>query len=357
VTNALVLVALVAGTTAFVNADKSITLTVDGQQQHVHTFARTVGQLLQQQHVTIDSRDVVAPSSTSALADGEVVLVDYARPVKLTVEGSSTKVWTTATTVDEALHQIGVHAVGASLSVSRSQPIPRTGMALNVQLPDRVTFIHDGRKTIISTTAVTVRQALADAGIRVDRNDLVTTPLSSRVGAGRTIVITRVHASRTREPYSIAYGTTRRPTSSLFSGQSKISRHGRPGRGVRYYRVVYHDGVVVKRVLLNDKVLRSPVATVLLYGTAQRPFSAPTTSASSLNWNALALCESGGNPQAVNAYGYYGLYQFTLGTWASVGGSGNPIDASADEQTYRAQLLYESRGDEPWPVCGHLLYS
>jgi hypothetical protein len=38
-----------------------------------------------------------------------------------------------------------------------------------------------------------------------------------------------------------------------------------------------------------------------------------------------------------------------------VGGSGNPIDASPDEQTYRAQLLYNREGRSPWPVCGKYL--
>lgn len=67
----------------------------------------------------------------------------------------------------------------------------------------------------------------------------------------------------------------------------------------------------------------------------------------------IASCESGGDPTVVDASGtYYGLYQFDMGTWASVGGSGSPADASAEEQSYRAALLYSKAGSSPWPVCG-----
>ena len=75
-----------------------------------------------------------------------------------------------------------------------------------------------------------------------------------------------------------------------------------------------------------------------------------------VNWDGLAYCESTNNPNAVNnPSGYlstYGLFQFDLPTWASVGGSGNPGDASPEEQLVRAKLLYQSRGLEPW-LCGY----
>ena len=68
---------------------------------------------------------------------------------------------------------------------------------------------------------------------------------------------------------------------------------------------------------------------------------------------AIASCESGGDPTIVSSDGSYrGKYQFSFETWASVGGSGDPAAASEAEQDYRAALLYASAGSSPWPVCG-----
>jgi hypothetical protein len=67
----------------------------------------------------------------------------------------------------------------------------------------------------------------------------------------------------------------------------------------------------------------------------------------------IALCESGGNPRAIGGGGAYrGKYQFDYGTWAAVGGSGDPAAASEAEQDMRAALLYQRAGATPWPVCG-----
>ena len=68
---------------------------------------------------------------------------------------------------------------------------------------------------------------------------------------------------------------------------------------------------------------------------------------------AIANCESHGNPRAIGGGGSFrGKYQFDMGTWASVGGKGDPAAASEAEQDRRAAMLYARAGSSPWPVCG-----
>lgn len=68
---------------------------------------------------------------------------------------------------------------------------------------------------------------------------------------------------------------------------------------------------------------------------------------------AIAACESGGDPTAVSSTGAYrGKYQFSPATWQAVGGSGDPAAAPEAEQDLRATTLYEQSGAGQWPVCG-----
>jgi hypothetical protein len=65
----------------------------------------------------------------------------------------------------------------------------------------------------------------------------------------------------------------------------------------------------------------------------------------------IAACESNGYGDKRNRT-YRGRYQFSRETWASVGGSGDPADASPEEQDARARTLYARDGAGQWPRCG-----
>jgi hypothetical protein len=67
--------------------------------------------------------------------------------------------------------------------------------------------------------------------------------------------------------------------------------------------------------------------------------------------DAIASCESGGNPTATNGP-YRGKYQFTRATWRALGGHGDPADASEATQDRLALKLYRRSGTAPWPSCG-----
>jgi LysM repeat protein len=103
---------------------------------------------------------------------------------------------------------------------------------------------------------------------------------------------------------------------------------------------------------VETKKIRTTERKVRTSRSTDRPSARASLSGA---WAKVANCESSGNPRAVNPAGYYGLFQFDLQTWRSVGGSGNPTNASAAEQLMRAKRLYAERGASPWPVCGRYL--
>ncbi|MGB3355451.1 MAG: transglycosylase family protein [Mycobacterium sp.] len=77
-----------------------------------------------------------------------------------------------------------------------------------------------------------------------------------------------------------------------------------------------------------------------------------TAHADTVNWDAIAQCESGGNWSINTGNGHYGGLQFKPATWASNGGVGSPATASRSEQIRVAENVLRTQGIKAWPKCG-----
>jgi resuscitation-promoting factor RpfB len=350
---AFVLLGLVGGLLAYAVAQKSVTLLVDGQTREVGTYAATVGEVLEDEGVPADEHDVVLPAVDASLADGATVVLNRARPLRLTVDGVDREVFVTATSVDEALAQLGYRGEDLVLSASRSERVPLGGMALEITRPKDVVLIADGKKTTVSTTAATAGELLAEQGIALSDTDKTSLYPDQVLLDQMTLQVFRVTTKQKTATKPIPYETVEVADPTAFEGDKTVLQAGTTGEKVTTYAVTFVDGKQVGRKELNTEVTKQPVTEKVKVGTKERP-KPPAPTADGLNWAALAQCESGGNPRAVNPAGYYGLYQFSLSTWAGVGGSGNPIDASPAEQLARAQALYARSGAGQWGCGSHL---
>nr|WP_234348861.1 resuscitation-promoting factor [Streptomyces sp. WM6373] len=356
VPQALVVAFLAGGTTAFVAADKSVRLTVDGVPRELHTFAGDVEELLAAEGLDVGPHDLVAPAPGEPLDDGEEIVVRYGRPLRLTLDGQRRQVWTTARTVDGALRQFGIRAEGAYLSAPRTAPVPRAGLTLSVRTERSVTFMADGRERTIRTNAATVQEALDQAGITLQGQDTTSVPPTAFPRDGQTVTVLRITGTREVREERIPFETEKVKDGDLFAGTEVVERAGRPGARRVTYSLRTVNGVRQRPRAIADEVVREPVTQLVRVGTRSLPSS--VSGADGLNWGALAQCESGGRASATDASGTYGgLYQFDVRTWQGLGGSGRPQDAPAAEQTYRAKKLYVQRGASPWPHCGRRLTS
>lgn len=370
----VVLTALLASGAAWSATGKTVLLSVDGESREVDFRGSTVQDVLEAAGLDAGERDVVVPAVGSEVEDGDRVALRRGRQITLVVDGVEREVWVTATSVDEALEQIGLRDGALALSASRSRTLPLDGFRLEVGTPKDVVVVADGTERPFTTTATTVGDALTAAGIAFDGDDRFSKYPAEPVAPGDRLQVARVSTPQVTEVVPVPFETERREDATLLKGTTKVLQAGKAGSVRQVVAQLTVDGAVEERTVLSREVLAAPVTQVVAVGTKPKPAPAPRPAASStgtssaprqgtggadsLNWPALANCESGGNPSAVSPTGKYrGLYQFSYATWQSVGGSGDPAANPAGEQTYRAKLLYNRSGAGQWPHCGKYLFT
>lgn len=354
---AAVVTALTAGVVGSAAARHDVTVVVDHQIEHISTFAGTAGGAVEAAGLHVGPHDLLLPNADATVTDGSVVSLTRGRQIKLTVDGATRTVWVAATDVNAALAALDLDGRGAAVSASRSYRIPPSGLALTVRLPHDVTIVADGRPRTLKTTAATVGDLLTEAGITLAGTDKVSPALGSYPADGATVTVSRIRQRVVTDRTPIPAPAEQRATAALPTGTTRVLEAG--ASGVRATTIIETvvDGKVTARTATGNHVEIPAQPRIVETGTApQAPQMVAPRSSDGLNWAALAQCESGGNPGSVSASGAYrGLYQFSFGTWASVGGSGDPAAASPAEQTRRAQILYARSGAGQWPVCGRLL--
>lgn len=365
---------LATGTAVTAQAHKTVTLDVDGTQTQVTTFAGSVDGLLDERGVRVGDRDTVAPAGE--LRDGSDVVVRHARLVTVRTDGVDESVWTTALTADEALDALAGRGADVQLVASRSDGNGRPVLAGDLTLDRAADVLVDGRTLPVPDGVRDVATALDRLGVVLGERDtvLVRPGTDGRVA----VVVSRVVVQDVTTTHELPFASVTQDDAERFVGQKAVVTEGVVGVRTVVEKVTTVDGVETAREPVSDQVTRAPVDEVVAVGTKPRPKatpkpaaapaegSAPATGspvtaggdADSLNWAALAKCESGGNPSIVSATGkYHGLYQFSVATWQAVGGAGLPSDASAEEQTARAKMLYNRSGAGQWPHCGKNLFS
>ena len=368
--------AVAVGSVGVAHYDKAVEVSVDGQPSSVHVLGSTVADVLDKQDITVGPHDVVVPSLASSVSDGDHISVRYGRKLTVTVDGQTREYWTTATTVDSALKDLGIRADGAVLSASRSQPLGRGGLTLAVSTPKKVTFTADGKTRTVTSTSTTVFGLLAELGVTKKLDDVVAPAMPTALDDGMKVVLKRVVIKNERKNVAVGYATTQQKDASLYKGQTKVVKAGHKGNKVVISKKTWVDGKLAKTTLVSSKVTKKPVTAVVKVGTKARPVAAPSTGSSgtssaprssgsssgaglnlarSAMWDRIAQCESGGNWSINTGNGYYGGLQFATASWLANGGGdfASRADlASRAEQITVANRYYAKAGLGPWGCAG-----
>jgi uncharacterized protein YabE (DUF348 family) len=264
----------VSGIAAFAAAHKTVTVTLDGESRQVSTFASTVEGLLAQQNVVVGEYDLVAPGVGAQVPRFGEVVVRTAHPLDVVIDGRSQTIWTTASTVEEALADLGVRAGESDLSVARSASVVDLTEAVEVSTPKELIIAVDGELLPVYSAAPTVRELLGEVGVVLGPDDVVEPGLASAPLSGQRVTVHRAAATSGTETVVIPFDVVEQADPTLTKGVKKIKTPGKAGQKVVTYTAVVAGGVEISREVIVEAVTQGPVTQVVLVGTKQ-PVTVP----------------------------------------------------------------------------------
>lgn len=349
---ALLAVLAVAGGWA-VAAYKTVTLSVDGTAMRVTTMKSRVADILKENGFDVGERDDLYPNGATRVHDTDSIVLRRSRPLQISLDGHDAKqVWTTASTVDEALAQLAMTDT-APAAASRGSRVPLAGMALPVVSAKAVVLDDGGVLRNVHLAAPNVGSLLAAAGAPLEQSDQVTPGAATPVVDGMRVQVTRNRIEKVTERVPLAPPERRIEDPEMNVSREIVEDPGAPGTQDVTFAVSKVNGVETGRLPVASTVVTPAREAVVRVGTKPGT-EVPDVSNGSL-WDAIASCESGGNWAINTGNGFYGGVQFDQGTWESNGGlryAPRADLATREEQIAIAEAVRAGRGLGPWPVCG-----
>ncbi|MGO1696410.1 MAG: transglycosylase family protein [Arthrobacter sp.] len=386
---AVALTALILGLVSFVGANKTVAVTVDGETQSVQAYGGTVGEMLSSAEITVGADDEVSPGVDTAVADGDAITVNRNKTVDVSIDGVDRVVHTTGLTVADVLDQLNV---GEAADISNGPQLELASLSTPLQISTVKTLklSADGKTRNIKTTAGTVGDALKSDGVKIGNDDELSVEAATELTDGLKVKLVRVKTTTETDTRTVSHGVEKSKDKDLALGKTKTTSPGKDGERTLTYTVTTRDGKEESRKLTSNKVTTKPVDAEVAVG-AKKPekkeapekkaepsskadepakkeqkkdkkASTGGTTASaggvSANWKALAQCESGGNWSINTGNGYYGGLQFNQSSWLGAGGgkyAALPHQATPAQQVAVAEKLRGNGGWGHWPACSSKL--
>jgi uncharacterized protein YabE (DUF348 family) len=335
-----------------VAAHKTVTLSVDGAPMTVSTMKARVIDVVKDNGFDITDRDDLYPAADQPVHQSDTIVLRRSRPLQVSLDGQQSKqVWTTASTVDEALTQLSMTDT-APAAASRGSRLPLGGMALPVVSAKNVHIDDGGVISDQRLAAPNVGALMAAAGVPLEQSDKVVPPASAPVTEGMQIVVTRIRMDKATQRVPLPPTAQRIEDPTMNMSRQVVEDPGTPGTQDVTYAVAIVNGVATGRLPVSNEVVLPARDAVLRIGA--KPGTEVPPVQNGAIWNAIAACEAGGNWGINNGNGYYGGVQFDQNTWERNGGmryASRADLATREEQIAIAEVTRARQGWAAWPVC------
>lgn len=296
----------------------NVTIIDNDQIIALQTDERVPSALLEQAGITLNSNDrilvngIPVPSDqlvSNLQASNSPITIQLRRAINLTVttpEGEK-QLQSSAFTVGEALSEASywLHAKD-KVSIPFTTPVSLlreeidwdqfSNSQISISPSRNFTITSNGKQIQVNTSAQTVGEALAEAGIPLLGLDYSVPAEKEPVPVDGQIRVVHVNESVLLAQKPIPFESELQASAEVPLDQTQILQPGEPGLNVERIRIRYEDGEEVSRVTENETMVRPPRTRVLGYGTKVEVKTAVVDGVQIEYWRAVQMYATSYSP-------------------------------------------------------------
>jgi resuscitation-promoting factor RpfB len=268
---ALLVLAVTTGFVGYESTKTEVTLMLDGKKTEVKTHADTVKDLLSEHDINPNQYDLVKPGLDAKVEDKMKVEYLEAKKVVLTVDGKEKTVWTTAKTVGELVNQEKLTLKDHDVIKPGLEAKITEKTEINIESAFPVQLVVGGKAQQVWTTSTTVADLLKQQKVSLGEIDRVTPAKTDAITGKTQVEVIRVEKVTDVVEEETPFATVNRKDSGLTKGKERVVQDGKKGKLQKRYEVVMENGKEVSRKLIDSKTLTDSVDKIVAVGTKPKP--------------------------------------------------------------------------------------
>ena len=227
-------------------------------------------QILSEANVTLGENDETERTNEDGVT---IINVLRAFDVRIIDNGTEQTVQMAKGTVAQALDKAGIvpadtDGVEPSLDTEVSKDT-----VIKVAPKCTISITADGKTTKKTVLQLSVKEAVENAGVKLNGMDIVSPEPDSMVTDGMSITVKRVTVKEVKTTQAVSFKSVEKESSDLYTGETKVSVQGKNGEKTITKQETYVDGKLQKTEVVSTEVTKQPQDKVTLIGTKQRPCS------------------------------------------------------------------------------------
>ena len=251
-------------TVTIIDNDQVITL----QTEELDPYA-----LISQAGINLDEKDQIFSNGFPILPDETIaefpitLQIRHAVTLTLVTPDGQQSFETSALTVGEALTEAGI-TIHEDDMIEPSPSSPITAALTINYLPSQILTVSvDGKSIKVKSTAKIVGEALAETGIPLLGLDYSLPSENEELPADGQIKVVRVNESIVLVQKSIPFDSELVASADIPLDQTRILTPGENGLSMQRVRIRYEDGAEISRITEGETVVRPPKNRKLAFGT------------------------------------------------------------------------------------------
>ena len=283
-------------TTVYIRRGIPMTVSEAGRETELVAYkGDTVEKTLLDHNILLKEADEVVPARETEVESPLSVEIKRSCSVNVLADGKSKKLSLTGATVADAIQAAGVK-LGSEDSVNFELDEPLFDkMNIRVVRTMKIEITVDGETKQYSVSAQSVQEALQKCGVELSEEDRLNCKPKDKIKDGMQIVVQRVTTEEAVEKEEIPYETAYEDADSLYEGETSVKSAGEKGEKEVKYKLVYVDGKLDGKEVLEEKVIKEPVKEVVLRGTLVQETPAPDYSGGSSSGGVGTFVDYNGN--------------------------------------------------------------